>query len=280
MLSYRHSFHAGNHADVLKHVVQSLIIESLKEKDKGFLYLDTHSGAGRYFLGSDHAQKTAEYLEGINLIWQRDDIPAELMPYLQAVKAYNHGEQLKYYPGSPLIAKTLLRSQDKLHLSELHPTDYPLLRHEFIKDQRATVVKGDGYQQIKSQLPPLSRRGFILMDPPYELKSDYQAVVAGIREGHKRFATGIYAIWYPVVLRQQIKRMIKELQETGIRRILQIELAVRPDSDRYGMTGSGMIVVNPPWKLEQQMAGVLPWLHKVMVPEGTGHVLTHWITPE
>lgn len=280
MLSYRHSFHAGNHADVLKHTVQSLIIESLKEKEKAFVYLDTHSGAGRYFLGSDHSQKTEEYVEGIARIWQRDDIPDELSAYIQAVKTYNHQQQLKYYPGSPLIAKVLLRPQDKLHLSELHPSDYPLLRNEFAKDLRATVVKADGYQQIKSQLPPLCRRGFVLIDPPYELKTDYQDVVAGIKEGHKRFATGVYAIWYPVVLRQQIKRMVKDLQETGIRRILQIELAVKPDSDRYGMTGSGMIVINPPWKLEQQMGNVLPWLHKTLVPQGTGHTLLHWVTPE
>jgi 23S rRNA (adenine2030-N6)-methyltransferase len=280
MLSYRHSFHAGNHADVLKHTVQSLIIESLNEKEKGFLYLDTHSGAGRYFLGGDHAQKTAEYLAGIARIWQRDDIPPELSPYLKVLNTYNHQQQLKYYPGSPLIAKNLLRPQDKLHLSELHPSDYPLLRHEFLKDQRATVVRGDGYQQIKSQLPPQTRRGFILMDPPYELKSDYHAVVDGLKEGYKRFATGVYAIWYPVVLRQHIKRLIKELEATEIRRILQIELAVKPDSDRHGMTGSGMIVVNPPWKLEQQMQSVLPWLHQVLVPEGTGHTLVHWISPE
>ena len=141
-------------------------------------------------------------------------------------------------------------------------------------------MREDGYQQLKSQLPPLSRRGFVLIDPPYELKSDYQAVVKGIQEGHRRFATGTYAVWYPVVLRQQIKRMVKDFQATGIRKILQIELAVRPDSDQRGMTASGMIVINPPWKLESQMKSVLPWLHKVLVPEGTGHTLVEWITPE
>jgi 23S rRNA (adenine2030-N6)-methyltransferase len=155
-----------------------------------------------------------------------------------------------------------------------------LLRNEFAKDERAKVVKADGYQQLKSQLPPLSRRGFVLIDPPYEMKTDYQDVVKGIQEGYKRFATGVYALWYPVVLRQQIKRMTRDLQDTGIRRILQIELAVRPDSDQRGMTASGMIVINPPWKLEQQMRDVLPWLHKVLVPEGTGHAKVEWIVPE
>ncbi|MEQ9889375.1 23S rRNA (adenine(2030)-N(6))-methyltransferase RlmJ [Pectobacterium zantedeschiae] len=280
MLSYRHSFHAGNHADVLKHTVQSLIITALKEKEKPFLYLDTHAGAGRYQLSGEHAERTGEYLDGIAKIWQRDDIPAELEPYMQAVHTYNHNGQLRYYPGSPLIARQLLREQDKLHLTELHPSDFPLLRNEFQKDSRTKVLRDDGYQQLKSQLPPLSRRGFILIDPPYELKTDYQDVVKGIKEGHKRFGTGVFALWYPVVLRQNIKRMLKELEATGIRNILQIELAVLPDSDRYGMTASGMIVINPPWKLAAQMKSVLPWLHNVLVPEGTGHTLVEQIVPE
>ncbi|MGT5130098.1 23S rRNA (adenine(2030)-N(6))-methyltransferase RlmJ [Escherichia coli] len=306
MLSYRHSFHAGNHADVLKHTVQSLIIESLKEKDKPFLYLDTHAGAGRYQLGSEHAERTGEYLEGIARIWQQDDLPAELEAYINVVKHFNRSGQLRYYPGSPLIARQLLREQDSLQLTELHPSDYPLLRSEFQKDSRARVEKADGFQQLKAKLPPVSRRGLILIDPPYEMKTDYQAVVSGIAEGYKRFATGTYALWYPVVLRQQIKRMIHDLEATGIRKILQIELAVLPDSermihdleatgirkilqielavlpdsDRRGMTASGMIVINPPWKLEQQMNNVLPWLHSKLVPAGTGHATVSWIVPE
>ncbi|UVZ53851.1 23S rRNA (adenine(2030)-N(6))-methyltransferase RlmJ [Morganella morganii] len=280
MLSYRHSFHAGNHADVLKHTVQSLIIESLKEKDKPFLYLDTHAGAGRYQLSGEHVERTGEYLEGIARIWAQESVPEELKTYLEAVSALNPRGDLRFYPGSPLIAAHLLRDHDKLNISELHPSDFPLLRNEFSRDNRARVVREDGYQQLKSQLPPLSRRGFVLIDPPYELKSDYQAVVKGIQEGHRRFATGTYAVWYPVVLRQQIKRMVKDFQATGIRKILQIELAVRPDSDQRGMTASGMIVINPPWKLESQMKSVLPWLHNVLVPEGTGHTLVEWITPE
>jgi len=280
MLSYRHSFHAGNHADVLKHTVQSLIIESLKEKDKPFLYLDTHAGAGRYQLSGEHAERTGEYLEGIARIWQRDDIPEELAAYMSVVGHFNRNENLRYYPGSPLIARQLLREEDKLQLTELHPSDFPLLRSEFQKDDRTRVSRADGYQQLKAQLPPLSRRGFILMDPPYELTTDYQDVVKGIQEGYKRFATGTYALWYPVVMRQQIKKMLRDLEATGIRRILQIELGVRPDSDQRGMTASGMIVINPPWKLEQQMKNVLPWLLKVLVPSGTGHTTVKWVVPE
>ncbi|MFZ4832416.1 23S rRNA (adenine(2030)-N(6))-methyltransferase RlmJ [Rouxiella sp. Mn2063] len=280
MLSYRHSFHAGNHADVLKHTVQSLIIESLKEKEKPFLYLDTHAGAGRYQLSGEHAERTGEYLEGIARLWQRDDLPAELAPYMSVINHFNRNESLRYYPGSPLIARQLLREDDKLQMTELHPSDFPLLRSEFQKDDRARVSRADGYQQLKAQLPPPSRRGLILMDPPYELKTDYQDVVKAIQEGYKRFATGTYALWYPVVMRQQIKRMLRDLEATGIRRILQIELGVRPDSDQRGMTASGMIVINPPWKLEQQMNNVLPWLLKTLAPEGNGHQLVKWVVPE
>ena len=199
---------------------------------------------------------------------------------MSVVNHFNRNESLRYYPGSPLIARQLLREEDKLQLTELHPSDFPLLRSEFQKDDRTRVSRSDGYQQLKAQLPPLSRRGFILMDPPYELKTDYQDVVKGIQEGHKRFATGTYALWYPVVMRQQIKKMLRDLEATGIRRILQIELGVRPDSDQRGMTASGMIVINPPWKLEQQMNNVLPWLLKVLVPSGTGHTTVKWVVPE
>ncbi|HEK0998120.1 TPA: 23S rRNA (adenine(2030)-N(6))-methyltransferase RlmJ [Proteus mirabilis] len=280
MLSYRHSFHAGNHADVLKHIVQTLIIESLKEKEKPFLYLDTHAGAGRYQLTNAHATRTGEYLEGIARLWQQEEVPELILPYLEAVGSLNTSDELRYYPGSPLLAAKLLREQDLLMLTELHPTDFPLLRTEFSRDKRVRVCREDGFGQLKSKLSPASRRGFALIDPPYELKQDYSAVVKGIVEGYKRFATGTYAIWYPVVHRQQIKRMLKELEATGIRKILQIELAVKPDSDQLGMTASGMIVINPPWKLASQMASILPWLHKTLVPEGTGHTLVEWVVPE
>lgn len=280
MLSYRHSFHAGNHADVLKHTVLSLIIDSLNEKEKPYLYLDTHAGAGRYQLSGEHAERTGEYLEGIARIWEQDDLPEELESYISCIKALNPNGKLRFYPGSPLIARHLLREDDKLSLTELHPSDYPMLRNEFTKDNRARTERADGYQQLKSKLPPHSRRGLTLIDPPYEIKSDYQAVVKGIQEGYKRFGTGVFALWYPVVMRQQIKRMFAELEATGIRRILQIELAVRPDSDQRGMTASGMIVINPPWKLEQQMTNILPWLHKQLVPAGTGHTKISWIVPE
>lgn len=279
MLSYRHSFHAGNHADVLKHTVLTLILQALKQKEKGFFYLDTHAGVGRYSLLSAEAEKTGEYIEGIARLWDRNDLPAEIQPYLDEVKKINKG-QLRFYTGSPLLAVQQLRPQDRALLTELHPNDFPLLRNEFAKIPNVVTKRENGFQQLKSALPPKEKRGLVLIDPPYELKEDYELVVKAIAEGYKRFATGVYAIWYPVVLRQHTKRIVRGLQETGIRKILQIELAVRPDSDQRGMTASGMIVINPPWQLETQMKNCLPYLTRVLVPEGTGSWQVSWITPE
>jgi len=280
MLSYRHSYHAGNYADVLKHTVLTLCLESLKEKDKPFIYLDTHSGAGRYLLQSEHAEKTAEYLSGIAPIWQQQNIPTELAPYLSVLKYYNRTPTLKYYPGSPLIAKQLLRKQDKLFLTEIHSSDYPLLRQEFSKDSRAQVAREDGFLQLKSKLPPESRRGLILIDPSYEMKDDYQRIPFALHEGYKRFATGIYLIWYPVVNRKQTQNMIDGIINTGIKRILQIELAIKPDNNQKGMTATGMIVVNPPWKLYQQMQVLLPWLKQMLDPQDMGHIILNELVPE
>ncbi|WP_198684241.1 23S rRNA (adenine(2030)-N(6))-methyltransferase RlmJ [Pasteurella multocida] len=281
MLSYRHSFHAGNHADVLKHLVLMLIIENLQQKEKGFYYLDTHAGVGRYRLFSEEAEKTAEFEQGIARLWQRDDLPEEVARYIKLIKQVNYGgKALRYYAGSPLIAAKMLRSQDRALLTELHPSDYPLLRNNFKEFDNVTTKRYNGFQQLKATLPPKERRGLVLIDPPYELKEDYDLVVNAIEEGYKRFATAIYAIWYPVVLRQQTKRILKGLEKTGIRKILQIELAVRPDSDQRGMTASGMIVINPPWTLTQQMQNILPYLTNVLVPEGTGSWTVKWVTPE
>ena len=280
MLSYRHSYHAGNHADVLKHIVLTLCINSLKEKEKPFLYLDTHSGAGRYLLQSEHSEKTGEYLSGINLIWQQSETPELLNTYLSVLKRYNPFDNLKYYLGSPLIAKQLLREQDKINLTELHPTDYPLLRQEFSKDKRAKVLREDGFAQLKSKLPPESRRGIVLIDPSYEIKDDYQKIPKALLEAYKRFATGIYLIWYPVVSRTQTQKMIDEIVNLGIKKISQFEFAIKPDNNQKGMTASGMIVINPPWKLQQQMQTIMPWLKNTLDTEKTGNYLIKELVPE
>ncbi|EGQ9892239.1 23S rRNA (adenine(2030)-N(6))-methyltransferase RlmJ [Vibrio cholerae] len=279
MLSYRHSFHAGNHADVLKHIVQSLILNSLQQKEKPFVYHDTHSGVGRYDLTHEWSEKTGEYKQGIARVWQKDHIPAELDSYLDAIRQLNQGETLRYYPGSPRVARAHLREQDRMVLTELHPSDYPLLEQEFHRDRQVSIYKEDGFTRLKASLPPQERRGLVLIDPPYELAKEYRDVVQAIAQSYKRWATGIYAIWYPVVNRCDIDDMVEGLQGLGIRKILQIELGVSPDTNERGMTASGMIVVNPPWTLESQMQTILPFLKQAIAP-ATGHYKVEWVVPE
>ncbi|HAS3623021.1 TPA: 23S rRNA (adenine(2030)-N(6))-methyltransferase RlmJ [Vibrio cholerae] len=279
MLSYRHSFHSGNHADVLKHIVQSLILNSLQQKEKPFVYHDTHSGVGRYDLTHEWSEKTGEYKQGIARIWQQDNIPAELDSYLDAIRQLNQGETLRYYPGSPRVARAHLREQDRMVLTELHPSDYPLLVQEFHRDRQVSIYKEDGFARLKASLPPQERRGLVLIDPPYELAKEYRDVVRAIAQSYKRWATGIYAIWYPVVNRCDIDDMLEGLQGLEIRKILQIELGVAPDTNERGMTASGMIVINPPWTLESQMQTILPFLKQAIAP-ATGHYKVEWVVPE
>ncbi|WP_114794049.1 23S rRNA (adenine(2030)-N(6))-methyltransferase RlmJ [Vibrio cholerae] len=279
MLSYRHSFHAGNHADVLKHIVQSLILNSLQQKEKPFVYHDTHSGVGRYDLTHEWSEKNGEYKQGIARVWQKDNIPAELDSYLDAIRQLNQGETLRYYPGSPRVARAHLREQDRMVLTELHPSDYPLLEQEFHRDRQVSIYKEDGFARLKASLPPQERRGLVLIDPPYELAKEYRDVVRAIAQSYKRWATGIYAIWYPVVNRCDIDDMLEGLQGLEIRKILQIELGVAPDTNERGMTASGMIVINPPWTLESQMQTILPFLKQAIAP-ATGHYKVEWVVPE
>ncbi len=279
MLSYRHSFHAGNHADVVKHIVQSLILNSLTQKDKPFVYHDTHSGVGRYDLTHEWSEKTGEYKQGIARIWQQADLPKDIASYLNAIAELNDGEELRYYPGSPRVARAHLRRQDRMVLTELHPADHPLLQQEFERDRQVSIYKEDGFSRLKASLPPKERRGLVLIDPPYELAKEYRDVVAAIAQSYKRWATGIYAIWYPVVNRHDIDDMIAGLKKLDIRNILQIELGVSPDTNERGMTASGMIVINPPWKLESQMKDILPFLKEAIAP-ATGHFKVEWIVPE
>ncbi|EMZ1489998.1 23S rRNA (adenine(2030)-N(6))-methyltransferase RlmJ [Vibrio cholerae] len=279
MLSYRHSFHAGNHADVLKHIVQSLILNSLQQKEKPFVYHDTHSGVGRYDLTHEWSEKTGEYKQGIARVWQQDNIPAELDSYLDAIRQLNQGETLRYYPGSPRVARAHLREQDRMVLTELHPSDYPLLEQEFHRDRQVSIYKEDGFARLKASLPPQERRGLVLIDPPYELAKEYRDVVRAIAQSYKRWATGIYAIWYPVVNRCDIDDMLEGLQGLEIRKILQIELGFAPDTNERGMTASGMIVINPPWTLESQMQTILPFLKQAIAP-ATGHYKVEWVVPE
>ena len=262
MLSYRHSFHAGNYADVLKHIIQIEILSYLVIKDKPFTYIDTHSGAGLYSLTSEQAVKTAEFSEGIGKL-KKNDWP-ELEPYFDVVNNLNSNAELTVYPGSPRIAQHFLREKDRAWLFELHPTDFKILEQSFAKDKRFIVKAEDGHEKLIALLPPISKRGFVLIDPSYEIKNEYDRVVDTLIKAHRRFATGTYALWYPVVDRSRIDRLEKRLVESGIKRIQLFELGQQKDTVERGMTSAGMIVINPPWTLFDKMKKTLPRLATVL----------------
>ena len=266
MLSYRHSFHAGNFADVIKHIVIVECLEYLTKKDKTFEYIDSHAGAGLFNLESEHATKLQEYTNGIGKLLTEDwaeDWP-ELAGYLAIIQsfneAFNETGSLDFYTGSPVIAQYLLRSQDKAWLYELHPADFELLQNNIGRDRRIRVRQEDGFKGMLSLLPPLSRRGFVLIDPPYEIKTDYDMAFTTVSLAHKKFATGTYAIWYPVVDRQRIVQLENKFINSGIKNIQRFELGLTADSEQRGMTASGMIVINPPWTLMAKMSQLLPRL--------------------
>ena len=270
MLSYRHSFHAGNHADVLKHLVLARILAYLVRKDKPLCYLDTHAGAGGYTLQGVQAQKNREYETGIGRLWGRADLPVPLAEYLELVRRFNPGNELQYYPGSPWLARQLLRPTDRLFLHELHPADCAALREQSAGDRRVKVSCADGYQGCIALVPPMERRGLVLIDPPFELKTDYRQAIETLHQAHKRFATGVYALWYPVVERARVESMERALRATGIPRVDRYELAIAPDRRGHGMTASGLLVVNPPWGLRAEMEACLPWLVRELAGAGGG----------
>jgi len=270
MLSYRHAFHAGNHADVLKHFIEVQLLRYMAQKDKPFWYIDTHAGAGCYSLDTGYAAQNAEYLSGIARLWNRNDLPAPLMEYMALVKQLNPGGEMKLYPGSPLLALELLREQDKLRLFELHPADHDILQENFAAHgNRVLIQKADGFGALKALLPPPTRRALILIDPPYEEKQDYQRVIAALHEGLKRFANGVYAVWYPQLQRLDAQQLPHQLKQMKVKSWLHVALSIQSPSEvGFGMHGSGMFIVNPPWTLHDELKEVMPYLVKVLGQDG------------
>ena len=268
MLSYRHAFHAGNHADVLKHCILVQLLRYLNQKDKPYWFVDTHAGAGRYLLDSEYATKTAEFESGIGRLWQRTDLPTMVADYVAQIRAMNSDGRLRHYPGSPWLAHDLMRSDDRLRLFELHSTDVRLLDKTFAKaSARVTLHQADGFQELKSILPPPPRRGVVLIDPAYEDKRDYLRVVAALKEGVSRFATGTFAIWYPQVQRGDARQLPQKLRKLPVK-WLDARLTIHaPAADGFGMHGSGMFIVNPPWTLANDLRETLPFLTKVLATD-------------
>lgn len=277
MLSYRHGYHAGNHADLLKHLVQVQILQALGQKNKPYCYIDSHAAGGYYDLNDAFAKKNGEYKSGIGSLWEESSLPEQLTPYLDAVRALNPNGLLRYYPGSPALARHFMREQDRGWLFELHNSEVKVLRNNFSGDRRFQVRHEDGFAGLKALLPPEIRRGLVLIDPPYEVKTDYQTVVDSIHEAYKRFANGTYAIWYPLLPNNPHLTLLKGLKKSGIRRQLQLELWVAPEG-APGMRGSGMLVINPTWQLDQQFSELLPTLCS-QLGAPCGHQV-NWLVPE
>lgn len=274
MLSYRHAFHAGNHADVLKHVVTMQLLSYLNQKDTPYTVIDTHAGAGVYALDSDYASKNAEYETGIGRLWGRKDLPPALADYVKLIKSLNPSGKMRYYPGSPYFADKIMREQDRLRLFELHPSDAKILQDNFNKleahaaaqgvrpttrGKRVLIQKGDGFLGLKALLPPPSRRGLVLIDPPYEDKDDYRKVKVTLEDALKRFATGTYAVWYPVLQRMESRQMPDKLKRLQANGWLNVTLSISaPAPDGFGLHSSGMFVINPPWTLEPLLRELMP----------------------
>jgi len=268
-MNYRHAYHAGNFADVVKHVVLSRLVEYLKLKDKAFRVVDTHAGIGLYDLASPEAQKTGEWRDGIGRLLDADLPPraAELLgPYLEAVRSVNEAGGLSRYPGSPAIARHLLRRQDRLSAIELHPQDAARLKALFDGDFQTRVMQLDGWLALGAHLPPKEKRGLVLVDPPFEAEGEFARLADGLQRAHRRWPGGIYALWYPIKDRGAVAAFRRALGESGIPKILDVAFETRPPSPEPRLDGSGMVVVNPPFTLAGELAAVFPVLHGLLAP--------------
>ncbi|OZI58531.1 23S rRNA (adenine(2030)-N(6))-methyltransferase RlmJ [Bordetella genomosp. 1] len=273
MFSYRHAFHAGNHADVLKHAILVSVLEHFNRKDAPYWVIDTHAGAGLYALDSDWANKNAEFADGVGRLWDRKDLPPLLETYVERIRDYNPDGRLRHYPGSPWITMDALRDRDRLRLFEMHPTESGVLARNLDQRdrliQRQTTIYGtDGFEGMKALLPPPTRRGGVLIDPSYEDKQDYRRTLTAVKEGIKRFATGTFAVWYPLVQRREVAEMARQLERLPVKSWLHATLSVkRPAGDGFGLHGSGMFLVNPPWTLEAELKPVMPFLARELAQD-------------
>jgi 23S rRNA (adenine2030-N6)-methyltransferase len=280
-VNYRHAFHAGNFADVIKHIILTRLIEYLKLKPAAFRVIDTHAGIGRYSLTGDEARRSPEWMDGIGKLLKAELAAkprALIQAYLDVVASENPNNTLARYPGSPLLARKLFRPQDRLSALELHPKDVELLAAVFAGDIQARVTALDGWLALNAYVPPKEKRGLVLVDPPFEDDGEWQRLVEGLAKAHRKWATGIYALWYPLKEPREVNGLIADLKATGIKRMLRIELLVER-AVAGKLYGSGMIVVNPPFVLEDEMKTILPALVKALGREGASHRI-EWIRGE
>ncbi|KFX71406.1 lactate dehydrogenase [Pseudomonas taeanensis MS-3] len=259
-MNYRHAFHAGNHADVLKHVILSRLIALLSRKEAPFAYLDSHAGVGLYDLAGDQASRTGEWLQGIARLWKAEDVPDQLVDYLEVIRAMNPDGVLRHYPGSPELARMLTREQDRLHLNEKHPEDGRLLKENMAGDRRVAVHLGEGWHVSRALLPTREKRVLLLIDPPFEQADEPERCVQALNEAIGRMRQAVVAIWYPIKELGQLRRFYRDLEKSNAPKLLRIELYVHPADDAQRLNGSGLVISNPPWGLEDELKQILPWL--------------------
>lgn len=278
MFSYRHAFHAGSFSDVLKHTITVYLAQYMVQKTSPIMYIDTHAGAGVYELDKGYAAKSEEYKTGIQKIWHNNNLPPLLADYIQVIRSFNTGTSLRYYPGSPFLINHFLRAEDKLRLCEWHPTDYKILQHNVTNylaqqkkegiqysEKRIMLWQEDGFHQLKALLPPSVSRALILIDPSYEDKSDYERVYEALQSALTRFAVGVYAVWYPLLNRIHARDLPKRLQKLPIKNWLHVTLSISgPIPDGFGLSGSGMFIINPPFTLAALLKETMPYLVKAL----------------
>ena len=279
-MNYRHSFHAGNHADVLKHVVLLAMAEAFKRKSTPFFALDTHAGRGRYLLQGEHSDKTGEARAGIFRLMVLGKLPPAVQRYLKAVQSDNPVGALVSYPGSPMLLAQAMRADDRLAACELQHEEAKALELLFRHDARVQVAERDGYGAVKALLPPKLKRGLVLIDPPYEAQEEeYPRILAALADGLLRWPTGSYAVWYPIKQRRTLNPFMRKLAALPCKSILRAELLVRPDDSPLRLNGSGMVVLNPPYKLDQELAAALPVLAKLLA-DGEPESRLDWLKRE
>jgi 23S rRNA (adenine2030-N6)-methyltransferase len=297
-MNYRHAYHAGNFADVVKHAALVRLVEYLKLKEKAFRVIDTHAGTGRYDLSSEEAQKTGEWHGGIGRLLGptppaslrsapspsrggelSPEAQALLAPYLDAVTAENP-DGVESYPGSPLIVRRLLRPQDRLSAIELHPEDFERLKALFAGDFRVRTIELDGWLALGAHLPPKEKRGLVLVDPPFEQEGEFDRLVDGLVRAHRRWPGGIYALWYPIKDRAAVARFRQSLKLSGIPKILDVAFEIRPPSREERFDGTGLVVVNPPFVFEKEMRVLLPELKRALADDPKARWSVDWLAGE
>jgi 23S rRNA (adenine2030-N6)-methyltransferase len=282
-LNYRHAFHAGSFADVCKHAVLCRILNYLRGKPAAFRVIDTHAGAGLYDLAGPEANRSGEWRDGIERLMAAELSPpvADLLaPYLEAIGAINERGRLTQYPGSPALVRAWLRPQDKLIACELEPQAAAALSRNLQGDARIKTIAIDGWTALSAYVPPKERRGLVLVDPPFEEDNDFARLSRGLAAAHRKWATGIYMLWYPIKGRAGPDALAKRLRQSGIPRVLRAELTVAPLSDLTRLNGSGLILVNPPWTLENELSVLLPGLADLLGRGGKGGFRLDWLTAE